>query len=103
MVQSVHDPATNASLAASAHARYAGSVLITVTNEGDHGIFGGVNPCVDRIVSRYLGTGVAPRVDRTCVGTGIPAPAAMSSHPAASAPLERIAALTDRIEATLAG
>jgi len=35
MVQSVHDPATSYGLAVSAHSRYAGSRLLTVTNEGD--------------------------------------------------------------------
>lgn len=74
MVQSVNDPATNASLGFAAHARYAGSRLITVTKEGDHGIYGGVNPCVDTLVNTYLSTGAAPARDTTCVGTGIPAP-----------------------------
>lgn len=74
MVQSVHDPATNASLARSAHERYRGSRLITVANEGDHGIYGGVNKCTDKLVDRFLSTGVAPARDLTCLGEGTPAP-----------------------------
>jgi pimeloyl-ACP methyl ester carboxylesterase len=74
MVQSVHDPATSYSLAVSAHSRYAGSRLLTVTREGDHGIYGGVNKCADRIVNTFLTTGKAPDKDVSCVGEGIPAP-----------------------------
>jgi hypothetical protein len=74
MVQSVHDPATNYSLAVSAHSRYAGSRLVTVTREGDHGIYGGVNKCADKIVNTFLTTGKAPAEDTSCVGGGIPAP-----------------------------
>jgi pimeloyl-ACP methyl ester carboxylesterase len=74
MVQSVHDPATSYGLAVSAHSRYAGSRLLTVTNEGDHGVYGGVNRCADRIVNTFLTTGKAPAKDVSCAGEGIPAP-----------------------------
>lgn len=74
MVQSVHDPATNYSLAVAAHQRYAGSRLLTITNEGDHGVYGGVNKCADRVVNTFLTTGKAPAVDSSCAGEGIPAP-----------------------------
>lgn len=98
MVQSVHDPATNESLARSAHSRYAGSVLVTVTKEGDHGIYGGVNPCVDTLVDRYLSTGAAPARDTTCVGTGIPAPVDPAERRAPSVSvLDKIDALSERI------
>jgi len=100
MVQSVHDPATNISLATSAHHRYAGSRLITVTNEGDHGIYGGVNKCADRLVNAFLTTGKAPSKDQTCRGEGIPAPtapepaeASIGGDPAGGVPLARIAGL----------
>jgi hypothetical protein len=76
MVQSVHDPATNYSLAVSAHKQYAGSRLLTVTREGDHGIYGGVNKCADKIINTFLTTGKAPAKDVSCVGEGIPAPSA---------------------------
>ncbi len=99
MIQSVHDPATNARLATDAHARYAGSVLLTVTREGDHGIYGGVNACVDRITDRFLRTGRAPEADLTCQGTGIPAPVTDPGGRAAAqrSPLDRVAELSDRI------
>ena len=73
MVQSEHYPATSYSLAVSAHTRYAGSRLVTVTREGDHGIYGGVNKCADTIVNTFLTTGKAPAKDVTCVGEGNPA------------------------------
>jgi pimeloyl-ACP methyl ester carboxylesterase len=107
MVQSVHDPATNMSLAASAHSRYAGSRLITVTREGDHGIYGGVNKCVDRLVNTFLTTGRAPAADTTCQGEGIPAPPThnLDGHnldgTAAAAPLHRIAGFTKAVSGYL--
>jgi pimeloyl-ACP methyl ester carboxylesterase len=100
MVQSVHDPATNISLATSAHHGYAGSRLITITNEGDHGIYGGVNKCADRLVNSFLTTGKAPSKDQTCRGEGIPAPrapgaaeASVGGDAAGGAPQARIASL----------
>lgn len=74
MVQSEHDPATNASLAIDAHAHYPGSVLIYVKKEGDHGIYASGNKCVDTKVNRFLATGVAPDGDKTCFGLPLPDP-----------------------------
>jgi pimeloyl-ACP methyl ester carboxylesterase len=112
MVQSVHDPATNYSLAASAHSRYAGSRLVTVTREGDHGIYGGVNKCADKIINTFLTTGKAPAKDAACVGEGIPAPS--TPPPGAeygesagqpgyddAAPLRRIAGFTKAVSGYL--
>lgn len=107
MVQSVHDPATNYGLAVSAHSRYAGSRLLTVTNEGDHGVYGGVNRCADRVVNTFLTTGKAPAKDVSCAGEGIPAPA--SEEPgigetggyAKGAPLRRIAGFTKAVSGYL--
>jgi hypothetical protein len=107
MVQSVHDPATNYSLAVSAHSRYAGSRLLTVTQEGDHGIYGGVNKCADRIVNTFLTTGVAPAKDVSCVGEGIPAPAVQqpgfeeNDLQGYGAPLRRIAGFTKSVSGYL--
>lgn len=76
MVQSQRDPATPLEGARRAHARFAGSRMLTVTNEGDHGVYVGVNACVDRRVDAFLLTGALPAArDTTCPGTGIPAPA----------------------------
>lgn len=76
MVQSQRDPATPIEGARRAHARFAGSRMLTVTNEGDHGVYVGVNPCVDRRVDAFFLTGALPAArDTTCPGTGIPAPA----------------------------
>jgi pimeloyl-ACP methyl ester carboxylesterase len=112
MVQSVHDPATNYSLAASAHSRYAGSRLVTVTREGDHGIYGGVNKCADKIINTFLTTGKAPAKDATCVGEGIPAPSTPPLGPEYTesagqhgyddaAPLRRIAGFTKAVSGYL--
>jgi len=112
MVQSVHDPATNYALAASAHQRYAGSRLITVSREGDHGVYGGVNACADKLVNTFLTTGTAPAKDVTCVGTGIPAPTAPTpgaetgagtgeSEYGDDAPLRRIAGFTKAVSGYL--
>lgn len=107
MVQSVHDPATNYALAVSAHSRYAGSRLLTVTNEGDHGVYGGVNQCADRVVNTFLTTGKAPAKDVSCPGEGIPAPT--SEEPGLDetggytkgAPLRRIAGFTKAVSGYL--
>jgi hypothetical protein len=72
--------------------------LITVTDEGEHGICGGVNRCADRLVNAFLTTDKAPSKDQTCRGEGIPAPtapepaeASIGGDPAGGAPLARIA------------
>lgn len=109
MVHSVHDPATNYSLAVAAHHRYAGSRLLTVTREGDHGVYGGVNKCADKIVNAFLTTGKAPAKDVSCVGEGIPAPSAPEPELeesgeqgyAESAPLRRIAGFTKAVSGYL--
>jgi pimeloyl-ACP methyl ester carboxylesterase len=102
MVQSQHDPATNATLAASAHRRYAGSRLLTITGEGDHGIYGGVNKCADKIVNTFLTTGVAPAKDLSCKGEGIPAPSlAESEYEPVDAPLQRITGYTKAVSGYL--
>jgi pimeloyl-ACP methyl ester carboxylesterase len=102
MVQSVHDPATNFSLASSAHSRYAGSRLLTITGEGDHGIYGGVNKCADKIVNTFLTTGKAPEKDTSCKGEGIPAPTApQPGQYAEGAPLAKIEGFTKAVSGYL--
>ncbi|WP_020387294.1 alpha/beta hydrolase [Kribbella catacumbae] len=102
MVQSVHDPATSLSLATSAHHRYAGSRLLTITGEGDHGVYGGVNKCADKIINTFLTTGVAPAKDLSCKGEGIPAPSVPDSEDdGAGAPLRRIAGFTKEVSGYL--
>ncbi|USX51313.1 alpha/beta hydrolase [Lentzea sp. HUAS12] len=74
MVQSVRDPATPLEQAQRAHRNFRGSVLLTVEGEGDHGIYGFGNACVDDVVERYLVDGVTPAKDLTCPGVPLPAP-----------------------------
>ncbi|WP_405057955.1 alpha/beta hydrolase [Kribbella sp. NBC_01505] len=109
MVQSQHDPATNYALAATAHQRYAGSRLLTITGEGDHGVYGGVNKCADRIVNTFLTTGKTPAADVSCPGEGIPAPStpepvgpeADEGGAKAGSPLRRAAGFTAAISGYL--
>ncbi|RAS60770.1 alpha/beta hydrolase family protein [Lentzea atacamensis] len=74
MVQSVRDPATPLEGAQKAHRNFNNSVLLTVEDEGDHGIYGFGNECVNDIVERYLVDGVAPTKDLTCPGVPLPVP-----------------------------
>ncbi|WP_086663790.1 alpha/beta hydrolase [Lentzea kentuckyensis] len=74
MVQSVRDPATPLEGARRSHAGFAGSRMLTVENEGDHGIYGFGNDCVDDIVERYLVDRVTPSKDLTCPGVPLPEP-----------------------------
>ncbi|WP_461119850.1 alpha/beta fold hydrolase [Saccharothrix stipae] len=50
-----------------------GHNLITVRDEGKHGIYGGGNACVDRVVNRYLVDGVLPASSSFCPGDPRPA------------------------------
>ncbi|HEX8630658.1 MAG TPA: alpha/beta hydrolase [Catenuloplanes sp.] len=74
MVQSANDAATPYEGAIRAHRAFAGSRLLTVTNEGDHGMYAFGNECVDSLADNYLLNGALPAQDRECAGTGIPAP-----------------------------
>ncbi|GGP46505.1 alpha/beta hydrolase [Saccharothrix coeruleofusca] len=81
MVQSVRDPATSLEGARRAHRGFAGSRLITVEDEGDHGIYAVGNACVDDLVESFLVDGVVPAADLTCPGTPLPEPTAARSAP----------------------
>ncbi|MBB2900008.1 pimeloyl-ACP methyl ester carboxylesterase [Kineococcus radiotolerans] len=72
IVQSRHDPATAYEGAVRTHEALGSSVMITVEDEGDHGLYGAGNACVDDAVSTFLTTGAAPAQDLTCRGTGLP-------------------------------
>jgi pimeloyl-ACP methyl ester carboxylesterase len=81
MVQSVRDPATPLEGARKAHRNFNNSVLLTVEDEGDHGIYGLGNKCVNDIVERYLVDGVTPAKDLTCPGVPLPAPGETVRNP----------------------
>ncbi|KOX16228.1 transporter [Saccharothrix sp. NRRL B-16348] len=90
MVQSERDPATPLEGAQRAHRNFAGSRMLTVTDEGDHGIYGFGNPCVDEVVEAFIVDGKVPSGDLTCPGTPMPdptAPAAASTRPLIGWPL----------------
>ncbi|WP_246019262.1 alpha/beta hydrolase [Saccharothrix australiensis] len=74
MVQSVRDPATPVEGARRAHEKFANSRLLTVTDEGDHGIYGFGNSCVDDLVESFIVDGKVPPNDLTCPGTPLPEP-----------------------------
>ncbi|PRY34369.1 alpha/beta hydrolase [Umezawaea tangerina] len=96
MVQSVRDPATPLEGAQRAHQRFAGSRLLTVTDEGDHGIYAFGNTCVDTIVESFIIDGKTPQHDLTCPGTPIPEPTTglttQTTHPVGD-PLQKYAHL----------
>ncbi|GAB2818420.1 alpha/beta hydrolase [Lentzea nigeriaca] len=81
MVQSVRDPATPLEGAQKAHRNFRNSVLLTVEDEGDHGIYGFGNKCVDDIVEQYLVDGVTPAKDLKCPGVPLPAPGETAKNP----------------------
>ena len=90
MVQSERDPATPLEGAQRAHRNFAGSRLLTVTDEGDHGIYGFGNACVDDVVEAFIVDGEVPPRDLTCPGMPLPdptAPAATSARPLIGWPL----------------
>ncbi|WP_432562960.1 alpha/beta hydrolase [Kineococcus sp. SYSU DK003] len=72
IVQSRHDPATAYEGAVKTHEALGSSILLTVEDEGDHGIYGMGNPCVDAVVGDFLTTGAVPDGDLSCQGVGLP-------------------------------
>jgi pimeloyl-ACP methyl ester carboxylesterase len=85
MVQSVRDPATPLEGAQRAHRNFKNSVMLTVENEGDHGIYGFGNACVNDIVESYFIDGVTPAKDLTCQGVPLPAPGGSTQNSLAAA------------------
>ncbi|WP_084715948.1 alpha/beta fold hydrolase [Saccharothrix syringae] len=58
-----------------------GHNLLTVLDEGRHGIYGSKNACVNRVVDRYLVDGVLPPSSSTCPGDPRPTLEAPASVP----------------------
>ncbi|WP_447003987.1 alpha/beta hydrolase [Saccharothrix isguenensis] len=90
MVQSVRDPATPLEGAQRAHRKFQGSRLLTVTDEGDHGVYGFGNACVDDVVESFIVDGKVPTADLTCPGMPLPdptAPTAAATRPLVGRPL----------------
>ncbi|GAA2684413.1 MULTISPECIES: alpha/beta hydrolase [Actinosynnema] len=81
MVQSERDPATPVEGATRAHRAFAGSRLLTVVNEGDHGLYANGNACVDDVVEAFLVDGAVPKHDLTCAGLPLPEPVTTESAP----------------------
>ncbi|GAA2684421.1 alpha/beta hydrolase [Actinosynnema pretiosum subsp. pretiosum] len=76
MVQSERDPATPIEGAQKSHKALKNSRMLTVQDEGDHGMYAVANnPCVDQAVESYLVDGTTPPQDLTCPGMPLPAPA----------------------------
>lgn len=78
MVQATHDPATPIEGARRAHAAFQNSRMITVTDEGDHGIYASGNALVDSVVEDYLVDGIVPE-DQGLPGTPLPDPTVESN------------------------
>ena len=81
MVQSVRDPATPLEGAQRAHRKFANSRMLTVRDEGDHGIYGFGNDCVSDVVESYLVDGVVPGKDLSCPGVPLPEPGEGTDNP----------------------
>jgi pimeloyl-ACP methyl ester carboxylesterase len=73
IVQSEHDPATPIEGARRAHEAFENSRMLTINDEGDHGIYAGGNTCADTVVENFLVDGIVPD-DRTCPGVPLPVP-----------------------------
>ncbi|WP_020669182.1 alpha/beta hydrolase [Amycolatopsis nigrescens] len=73
IVQATHDPATPIEGATRAHQAFANSRMLTVTDEGDHGIYAGGNTGVDKVVEDYLVDGKVP-ADQSLPGLPLPVP-----------------------------
>jgi pimeloyl-ACP methyl ester carboxylesterase len=95
MVQSQDDPATPIEGAQRDAAAFAGARLLTVTGEGDHGLYAGGNTCVNKAVENFILAGALPAAGATCAGRPLPDPtisamsAAMSPTPARSSATAR--------------
>lgn len=72
MVQSELDPATPFEGALAAHRARPETRLLTVDDQGNHGVWLGDNPCVERTVGAYLTTGRLPGADLLCPGMPLP-------------------------------
>jgi pimeloyl-ACP methyl ester carboxylesterase len=81
MVQSERDAPTPIEGARKAHRNFQNSVMLTVKDEGDHGIYGFDNACVNDIVERYVIDGVTPPKDLACPGVPLPEPGAQQAGP----------------------
>ncbi|SER50307.1 TAP-like protein [Lentzea xinjiangensis] len=92
MVQSERDAPTPIEGARKAHAGFAGSRMLTVQDEGDHGIYGFDNACVNDVVERYLVDRVTPPGDLSCPGVPLPEPGQRQAGP-----LERARELAARL------
>ncbi|GLY26924.1 alpha/beta hydrolase [Kineosporia sp. NBRC 101731] len=87
MVQSVNDPATPIEGARAAAANFEGARLLTVTGEGDHGLYAGGNSCVDKKVDDFIINGKLPPVGATCKGTALPDPTGVGAMSTARLPV----------------
>ena len=78
MLHSEHDPATAIEGGRRAHAAFAGSRMVTVTGEGDHGLYAtsgaNNNKTLDGVVQDFLADGVLPPADMTVPGMPLPVP-----------------------------
>jgi len=99
MVQSERDPATPIEGARRTNAALAGSRMLVVTGEGDHGLYAGGNACVDKAVETFLANGTLPARGATCKGLPLPPPGTDSGDTLTGTanPLLRAAELTRRV------
>ena len=97
MVQSELDPATPYEGALAAHRARPETRLLSVQDQGNHGVWLGENGCVERTVGTYLTTGKMPARDTVCPGVPLPSDTRVY---AVESPLPSTAAAAPRPKAT---
>jgi pimeloyl-ACP methyl ester carboxylesterase len=85
MINNDADPATPLGNALAARRHTPRAVLVTVTDQPDHTIYGNGDACVEGIANGWLLNGVLPRRDATCAGLPLPVPEALATAAAGAA------------------
>ncbi len=104
MVQAELDPATPYEGAVAAHRARPETRLLSVQDQGNHGVWLGDNPCVERTVGAYLTTGRMPAKDLVCPAVPLPSDARVypveSPLPSAAAARPKASAATPKATAS---
>ena len=86
MINNAADPATPLANARLARKHTPSAVLLTVSGEPDHTIYGSGDACVERIANAWLIDGVRPKADAVCPGLPLPDPTVPVTPPGTPVP-----------------
>jgi len=86
MINNGADPATPLANARLARKHTPSAVLVTVSGEPDHTIYGSGDACVERIANAWLIDGVRPKADAVCPGLPLPDPTVPVTPPGTPVP-----------------